>query len=141
MALAFVRGIHRWPVNSLHKEPVTRKTFPFDDIIMQFPDFNGHLAEAPFNLGHEWVVTSHWISYVVTYPIFMRQNISLKESPSVFLIHTINSSKNTTKTLHHMATMMSNNDPAIIAIGMLVKDELARTAYNTMSNWLNYVPL
>ena len=32
--LAFVRGIHRWPVNSPHKGPVTRKMFPFDDIIM-----------------------------------------------------------------------------------------------------------
>ena len=29
-----VRGIHRWPVNSLHKWPVTRKMFPFDDVIM-----------------------------------------------------------------------------------------------------------
>ena len=35
-SLAFVRGIHRWPVNSLHKWPVTRKIFPFDDIIMRF---------------------------------------------------------------------------------------------------------
>ena len=32
--LAFVRGIHRWPVNSPHKRPVTRKMFPFDDAIM-----------------------------------------------------------------------------------------------------------
>ena len=31
---AFVRGIHRWPVNSPHKGPVTRKTFPLDDVIM-----------------------------------------------------------------------------------------------------------
>ena len=33
-ALAFVRGIHRWPVNSPHKRPVMRKMFPFDDAIM-----------------------------------------------------------------------------------------------------------
>ena len=33
-SLAFVRGIHRGPVNSLHKWPVTRKMFPFDDVIM-----------------------------------------------------------------------------------------------------------
>ena len=33
-SLAFVRGIHRWPVNSLHKWPVTRKMLPFDDVIM-----------------------------------------------------------------------------------------------------------
>ena len=37
-SLAFVRGIHRWPVNSAHKEPVTRKMFPFDDVIMYFVD-------------------------------------------------------------------------------------------------------
>ena len=35
VSLAFVRGIHRWPVNSPHKEPVTRKMFPFDDVIMK----------------------------------------------------------------------------------------------------------
>ena len=34
-SLAFVRGIHRWPVNSLHKWPVTWKMFPFDDVIMK----------------------------------------------------------------------------------------------------------
>ena len=33
-SLAFVRGIHRWPVNSPHRWPVTRKVFPFDDVIM-----------------------------------------------------------------------------------------------------------
>ena len=33
-SLAFVWGIHRWPVNSPHKGPVTRKMFPFDDVIM-----------------------------------------------------------------------------------------------------------
>ena len=33
-SLAFVWGIHLWPVNSSHKEPVTRKMFSFDDVIM-----------------------------------------------------------------------------------------------------------
>ena len=33
-SLAFVRGNHWWTVNSLHKWPVTRKMFPFDDLIM-----------------------------------------------------------------------------------------------------------
>ena len=33
-SLAFVWGIHRRPVNSPHKGPVTRKMFPFDDVIM-----------------------------------------------------------------------------------------------------------
>ena len=30
-------GIHRWPVNSPHKVPVTRNMFPFDDVIMIKP--------------------------------------------------------------------------------------------------------
>ena len=34
-SLAFVRGIHRGPVNSPHKWPVTRKMFPFDDVIIE----------------------------------------------------------------------------------------------------------
>ena len=34
-SLAFVRGIHRTPVNSPHRCPVTRKMFPFDDVIMK----------------------------------------------------------------------------------------------------------
>ena len=33
-SLAFVRGIHRGPVNSPHIWPVTRKMFPFDDVIV-----------------------------------------------------------------------------------------------------------
>ena len=34
-SLAFVSGIHRWPVNSPHNGPVTLKVFPFDDVIMR----------------------------------------------------------------------------------------------------------
>ena len=30
-SLAFVRGINRWPVGPLHKQPVTRKMFSLDD--------------------------------------------------------------------------------------------------------------
>ena len=61
-SLAFVRGIHRWPVNSPHKEPVTRKMFPFDDVIM--PNLNGAAVQC---LG--WIsnfipqFTAHGISY------------------------------------------------------------------------------
>ena len=33
-SLAFVSGIHRWPVASPHKVPVTWIMFPFEDIIM-----------------------------------------------------------------------------------------------------------
>ena len=33
-SLAFLPGIHRWPVNSPHKGRVTRKMFPLDDVTM-----------------------------------------------------------------------------------------------------------
>ena len=34
-SLAFVRGIHWWPVNSLHKGPVMRKMLSSDNVIMK----------------------------------------------------------------------------------------------------------
>ena len=48
-SLAFVRGIHRGPVNSPPKWPVTRKMFSFDDVIMCLRN------DAEWNLG--WL---HW---------------------------------------------------------------------------------
>ena len=35
-SMAFVRGIHQWPVNSPHNGPVTRKFVQFDDVMMIF---------------------------------------------------------------------------------------------------------
>ena len=51
-----MREIHRWPVDSPHKGPVTRKMFPFDDVIMtmlfQTNDRNSDL------IIHWWPVDS-----------------------------------------------------------------------------------
>ena len=33
----FVKGIHRWPMDSPHNGPVTRKMFPIDDVTMHVP--------------------------------------------------------------------------------------------------------
>ena len=65
-SLAFVRGIHRRPVNSPHNGPVTRKMFPFDDVIM-------NMCTVPLWcfvvvwLGHphisgflHWLTLTHW---------------------------------------------------------------------------------
>ena len=38
-SLAFVRVIHRWPVNSPHKWLVTQKMFPFDEVVMEINSF------------------------------------------------------------------------------------------------------
>ena len=40
-SLAFVRGIHRWPVNSPHKSPVTQKMF-FVHLMTSSCDFENH---------------------------------------------------------------------------------------------------
>ena len=42
--MAFVRGIHRGPVISPYKGTVTRKMFPFDDVIM------GTISEASITI-------------------------------------------------------------------------------------------
>ena len=44
-SLAFVWGIHQWPVNSPHKWPETRKMFPFDDVIMGKRSLTWFLSE------------------------------------------------------------------------------------------------
>ena len=65
-SLAFVRGIHRRPVNSPHKGPVTRKMFPFDDVVMYtdrptsswwllmywHPATNNHYADSKLTTGY-----------------------------------------------------------------------------------------
>ena len=48
---AFVRGSHRWPVNSPHKRSVMRKIFPFDDAIMRPPELD-EPDELPEILNH-----------------------------------------------------------------------------------------
>ena len=39
-SLAFMRGIHRLPVNFRHKRPVMRKMFSFDDVIMKYNEMS-----------------------------------------------------------------------------------------------------
>ena len=58
---AFVRGLHRWPVNSPPEWPVTRKMFPFDDVIM----FTGFYQQPwwrhdvkTFSTCHRWISPS-----------------------------------------------------------------------------------
>ena len=70
-SLAFVREIHRWPVNSPHKRPVTRKMFPFDDVIMlrvnvKTMNTNTHIAKYYQGSEGSWkslksICWIHWI--------------------------------------------------------------------------------
>ena len=62
-SLAFVRRIHRWPVNSLHKGPVTRKMFPFDDVIMCSGENSYTCTVKPVYNDHlMWYFSAFWSS-------------------------------------------------------------------------------
>ena len=50
-SLTFVWGINRWPVNSPHKWPVTRKMSPSDDVIMKFVQLICRSCTRRCNLG------------------------------------------------------------------------------------------
>ena len=68
-SLAFVWGIHREPVNSPHKWPVTRKMFPFDDVIMipglRPANKRWHYFVTPSLIGkinqQEWCYNLAWV--------------------------------------------------------------------------------
>ena len=64
-SLAFVWGTHRGPVNSPHKWPVTRKMFPFDDVIMLASHYYGvrdNIYNMVFPIPHTvWVISGYLI--------------------------------------------------------------------------------
>ena len=69
-SLAFVRVIHRGPVNSPHKWPVTWKMFPFDDVIMVPSGLLETTSLAIPNHIFKWLQLSWWINLLVpTIPI------------------------------------------------------------------------
>ena len=78
-SLVFVRGIQRWPVNSPHKGPVTRRMLLVDDVIMPFGVDTYHII--PF--GKPWGVSSP----TTTLLIFQRKlyhGIMWKNQPFTF---------------------------------------------------------
>ena len=65
-SLAYVRGIHRGPVNSPHKWPVMRKMFPFDDVIMIY-------CSTPWNAIHHHLVLIYTGPKITHHPPWMRR--------------------------------------------------------------------
>ena len=61
-SLAFVWEIHRGPVNFPHKWPVTRKMFPFDDVIMITLKRNiDTMTKTQGNkTRHSWILGTTW---------------------------------------------------------------------------------
>ena len=59
----FVKGIHRRLVDSLHKGSVTRKMFPFDDIIMYFLRYG--VFEKTYMRSLEWLAFITWTCWPI----------------------------------------------------------------------------
>ena len=69
---AFVRGIHRWPVNYPHKGPVTRKMFLFDDVIM--PPWENELTHTFVRNVRTWSVYHRYKKCVFRENCFLSSN-------------------------------------------------------------------
>ena len=78
-SLAFVREIHRGPVNSPHKWPVTWKMLPFDDVIMYLAvvaSIHLHrLSSTWLPLVNFWIPTDVVIKNVIASNIYIQHNL------------------------------------------------------------------
>ena len=99
VSLAFMWGIHRWPVNSPHKRQVTRKMFPFDDVSM---------------FVYKWfaIVILFWTSCRKVYQLSAR----LKTAISPLLTHWI---------YHSLAPGHRYSDIAVVPLTYLPLDTMA----------------
>ena len=81
VSLAFVRGIHRWPVNSQHTRPATRKMFSFDDVIMlqyvfRTLTFPSHFLYCPITYSCWYVTPFSLYTDLVYWPLQAWQTIN-----------------------------------------------------------------
>ena len=90
-SLAFMRGIHQWPVNSPHRWPVTRKRFPFDDVIMIFHNAIHQWVQISNFLIYFRVITQHWVDDLVSSEIILKDidksSATKKQSIQTVCIH------------------------------------------------------
>ena len=89
-SLAFVRWIHRGPVNSPHKWPVTRKLFPFDDVIMKFEPNPISLYRNAWELLDQWWDGQSWDSNAGSSAERGLKLIRTLESPTKVDLNSIN---------------------------------------------------
>ena len=93
-SLAFVRGIHQWPVNSSHKWLVARKMFLFEDVIMiDYPPSYSSLFSRLFPAFITHTKTYHlpalWEQLFLTYSIkyiYILNCIRITDSTEIFIL-------------------------------------------------------
>ena len=81
-SLPFVQGIHREPLKSPHKGPVTREMFSFDDVIMIFQEFASKDIQIAIN-DNGLVLAWHPFTRRWT----VHQQISYMNSPGNNVVH------------------------------------------------------
>ena len=81
-SLAFVREIHRWPVNFPHKWPVTGKMFLFDDVIMEISKVKWQSFCSGLHISIYQMPMNHWKKHHST-PIV---NACMRRKPMSLLV-------------------------------------------------------
>ena len=131
-SLAFVRGLHRWQVDSPHKGPVPRKMFPFDDVLMQWP--HCELSRKPpgmFNLLHYWEITIFFANFT---------RFRLETTPSLIMDTPLNhpsivvdgGTKRITKTKHTASKFITYHVLAVVR-SFILKFGSLRTRSHTFA--------
>ena len=85
-SLVFVRGIHRGPVNSPRKWPVTRKMFPFDDVIMGWMDIHVYCSKWLFVGSLFLQKTCVTRKYISAHGIFNRCHFEFTRGNTLFSV-------------------------------------------------------
>ena len=123
MLLAFMRVIHRWPANSHHKGSVTRKIFPFDDVIMDLYDF--------FSLGvlPRW---SHADHHVVMIPYIegLVQNCSNSSAQAAELLQFC------TKPSIYFIYKKTQRNVSLTHWGRVKMDAVSQTTLSNAFSWM-----
>ena len=89
-SLAFVRAIHRGPVNSPHKWPVTRKMFPFDDVIMKVPKslLNSHSCVLATSMTNECELVENLVwRFCVESCLFALGEVHFRMTVSICIVY------------------------------------------------------
>ena len=79
-SLAFLRGIHRWPMNSPQKGPVTRKIFLLDDVIVTHENTVHHPIHI---LSTKAIAKTIILLRIICFP-----NLSIIESIYIYIMKT-----------------------------------------------------
>ena len=83
-SLAFVREIHRGPVNFPHKWPVMRKMFPFDDVIMSLVATHDLVLKNRPSVST--MLTKYWLFWTSFYTDMLQLKGAILEDKNIFWI-------------------------------------------------------